>query len=151
MYIQDLQNKDSNYGITLAGDFNFPLRVVEWIKSDAGIFADAKEGTTDEKAAFQVLSDLAIDFNLEQLVDKNTRETNILDLVFSDCPEMFSECHSELIKPTTDHNLISFTMDTGLSSAIDPDQYKEQPEISKYNFKKVNHDRLAQVLASESR
>ena len=39
-YIEENQATGLNYNLTLAGDFNFPERVVKWIESDDGIYAD---------------------------------------------------------------------------------------------------------------
>ena len=109
-YLKVLQEVNPSSKIILAGDFNFPPRVVEWIKTDDGIFADTQEGVTDEKEGFKILYDLANAVNLEQLVDAPTRDNNILDLVFSNCAEHFSDCRIKSISPVSDHNLVSFSL-----------------------------------------
>ena len=48
------------------------------------MFPDVKPGNTEKKLGLPLLLDLVNDFNLEQLMDKSTREKNILDLVFTD-------------------------------------------------------------------
>ena len=53
-----MQTSKPNYFLTPAGDFNFPPRVVKWIKTTDGVLADSKEGNTDKKAAFQFLQDM---------------------------------------------------------------------------------------------
>ena len=131
----------------MAGDFNFPSRVVEWILSKDGIFPDIKGGVTDEKVAFQTLQELTTSFSLEQMVDQPTREKAILDLVYTDCPVAFSECSVQNIKPTSDHNLVKFDLGISALKANDT-QNNTTPiqEISKYNFRSANHEAMAQAL-----
>ena len=59
------------------------------------MFPDVKPGNTEKKLGLPLLLDLVNDFNLEQLMDKSTREKNILDLVFTDD----AECQSIVIAP----------------------------------------------------
>ena len=59
------------------------------------MFPDVKPGNTEKKLGLPLLLDLVNDFNLEQLMDKSTREKNILDLVFTDD----AECQSIVIVP----------------------------------------------------
>ena len=56
----------------MLGDFNFPSHVVDWVRSEEGIFPFAKDGVTDEKIGFGLMADMCEEFNLEQLVDKKT-------------------------------------------------------------------------------
>lgn len=59
------------------------------------MFPDVKPGNTEKKLGLPLLLDLVNDFNLEQLMDKSTREKNILDLVFTDN----AECQSIVVVP----------------------------------------------------
>ena len=59
------------------------------------MFPDVKPGNTEKKLGLPLLLDLVNDFNLEQLMDKSTREKNILDLVSTDD----AECQSIVIVP----------------------------------------------------
>ena len=83
---------------------------------------------------------------MEQLVDKPTRGTNILDLVFSTQPSLFSECNSEPIDAISDHNLISFGMTCNPTSDADYVCSADVPEISKFNLKDANRPKLQQAL-----
>lgn len=51
---------------------------------------DVKAGNREDKLALASRLDLVNNFNLEQLVDKSTREENILNLVFTEDSETFS-------------------------------------------------------------
>ena len=51
---------------------------------------DGKPGNREDKLALASQLDLVNNFNLEQLVDKSTREENILNLVFTEDSETFS-------------------------------------------------------------
>ena len=62
--------------IFMCGDFNLPI--IKWID-----YACISVGTLDMQAQAGKLKDLASMHFLEQLVHENTRQQNILDLVFS--------------------------------------------------------------------
>ena len=47
-----IEREKQEYKIVMAGDFNFPSHVVEWIDSEEGVFPFPKEGRTDEKVGF---------------------------------------------------------------------------------------------------
>ena len=105
-----VEREKKDYRVVMMGDFNFPAHIVEWIKSEEGVFPFPKDGKTEEKIGFSLLSDLCNEFRLEQLVDRNTREKAILDLVYTDAPELFGECRTSSVKPYSDHNLVSFNL-----------------------------------------
>ena len=145
-YTQQMKTSNPHYAFTLAGDFNFPPRVVKWTKTPDGVFADFKEGNTNEKAAFQILQDTVTDLNMEQLVDKPTRKKNTLDLVFSNQPSLFSECNCEPIDTISDHKLISFGMTVNAAMATEFSCPADLPEVSKINFKRANRLKLQRAL-----
>ena len=89
---------------------NFPPRIVNWISSDEGLFADCVEVESNEKQGFQLLMDLTNEYSLDQIVDKPTREreSNILDLVFTGNPTIFQPWSITEIRPISEHNLIKF-------------------------------------------
>ena len=49
-----MEKRENDFNVVVTGDFNFPERIVKWISSDEGIFADASEGIMSEKVAFQI-------------------------------------------------------------------------------------------------
>ena len=105
------------------------------------------DGNTDEKAAFQLLSELENDYHLGQLIDQPTRGTAVLDLVYSDAPESFSECKMKTLKPTSDHNLLTFELNKTTIKTNQPTETPDPlPEIHRLNFKSENKDALAQAL-----
>ena len=57
-FMTDLQYEHLGYDLILAGDLNFPTRIVKWVHSDSGIFADPKQGYSREKIAFQSFMDM---------------------------------------------------------------------------------------------
>ena len=78
-YLTNNLELNKNLDTILAGDFNFPPRIVNWVSSDEGLFADYIEGESDEKHGFQLLLDLTNEYSLDEIVNKPTRESNILD------------------------------------------------------------------------
>ena len=134
-----------HHNLILAGDLNFPPRIVLWVNSDSGIFADQKEGYSNEKIAFKMFMDMINNFNLEQLVDKPTRENALLDLVFSNCPMLLAQCSTKVVKPHSDHNLVNFVLNN-CTNRENNQEAAELPEISTFNFKEANHETFGRAL-----
>ena len=133
----------------LMGDLNFPPRVTAWYTSESGVFPNQKEGVTDEKLAFQLLIDLSNKYGLTQLIDKPTRGNNILYLLYTNNPSIFSICTSKSLKPITDHNMINFKVLSHNPNYDTEDQNNSNlSEIAKYNFKKANKDNIKEALTS---
>ena len=149
IYLTDNLELNKNMDTILAGDFNFPPRIVDWVPSDEGLFADYVEGESDEKQGFQLLLNLANDHSLDQIVDKPTRESNILDLVFTDNPTIFQSCTITEIRPISDHNLIKFDL-SKVSQNNSTTNAGPLPKggISDCNLNRANKDTLRQALAS---
>ena len=55
-YLETEFNKTKDQQLIIMGDFNFRPEVVEWVQSDHGLIADYKEGLTEEKRAFNMLT-----------------------------------------------------------------------------------------------
>ena len=147
-YLSDNAAKPNGLDIILTGDFNFPANIVEWIPSDNGLKPNRKSGTCDEKIAFGMLNDLANQFNMEQLVDRPTRGTATLDLVFSNIPELFSSCSTISLAKVSDHDLIHFSVENSNIHQLPSQNAANQPEITKFNFLRANVPRVTQSLES---
>ena len=133
--------------IILTGDFNFPERTVKWVTNDEGTVIPVREiGTNDEKKAYDKLASITDRYALEQLVNKNTRQLEILDLVFVSEPELYSPCRIISLAGVSDHDLIGFFIKG--ASSDDPPRNKtpNKPEISKMNFKRANLPEVKQNL-----
>ena len=86
--------------VLLTGDLNFPL--IDWqSESVCG-------GSADMRLSAAALLSLAGSFCLHQLIDTPTRNSNILDLFFTNDDDII---HGHVIKPTnlSDHNIIEIT------------------------------------------
>ena len=151
--------KENPMDIILSGDFNFPNDTVEWFTSEDGLLPLQNSGTNDTKAAFNALLDSATLFNLEQIVDKHTRNTidengnitggSILDLVFTNIPESFSTCSIIPLNKISDHDMVHFEIkNRGNNETINDSSISEKPEIAKYNFNRINEATFAQALES---
>ena len=146
-YLSQLRIDKPHFKIVLAGDFNFPREIVRWIRTDDGMIGDANPGNDQRKQAYAILSDLAIEFGLEQIVGTPTREDNILDLIYTDSPEIVTEPKVEILSPITDHNLV--TCDIHVKNPTDEkNQQREVPEIKQFDFKSRDKDRFAERLRS---
>ena len=96
-YLTELRANKPQYKVIFCGDFNFPEVIVRWVSTEDGLIADPIAGNDRRKLAFDILQELAIDFGIEQIVGKPTREKAILDLIYTDCPERISEPRVEVL------------------------------------------------------
>ena len=113
-YLQENSKKgEKQLDVTLMGDFNFPPGILKWEKSQQGLYPVVKPGKTDDqKEACRLLIDLVNEYSLFQIVDKPTRNNNILDLIFTDNPDAMSSIRTASMKPHSDHRLISTKITT---------------------------------------
>ena len=149
-YLSGLRETNPDYKIVLTGDFNFNSKIVKWIRTEEGLCPDASEGHTDLHRGFQLLSDLAIEFGLEQVVDKPTREREILDLVYTDTPEIVLGQSVEYLMPSSDHNLITLDLElghdpTGSAQGNEQDQYGT--EIKQFDWKLRDETAFSEALS----
>ena len=148
-YFNNNENAQRDSHIIFAGDFNFPKRIVEWKDSKRGVVANFTEGNDIQKIAFEKLLELTEDLQMEQIVNQPTRGRNILDLVFTSQPHTFSDCSTEVLKPLSDHRLVSFmfTNPTTVSEeAVNTDRRITEPEIATFNFRNADEEVLKKQL-----
>ena len=100
--------------IILMGDFNFPTRAMTWHRNEDGCLiptvgnhreADTMGGKRDRLQA-QQLVDIATKFSLQQEVYQPTHAIEILDLVFTNNPDMVSNITTEDWTDFTDHRVL---------------------------------------------
>jgi len=153
------QERDTPMDIILTGDFNFPNDTVEWVSSDDGLLADRKQGRTNTNAAFDFLLDTMTQFNLEQMVGKNTRNTkdangyvtggSILDLVLTNVPNLFSLCTVISLNKISDHDLVHFEVkENSVNANRRCDTPHNKPDITNFNFKRANEVVFADALCN---
>ena len=144
-YLSRLRIDKPHFKVILSGDFNFPKEVVRWIRTDDGIIGDASPGNDQRKQAYTILSDLAIEFGLEQIVGTPTREDSILDLIYTDSPEITTEPKVEILSPITDHYLVSCDVHVKNQTG-ELKSHREVPEIRQFDFKARDRDRFGERL-----
>ena len=154
-YIENREDTGFKKNITLCGDFNFPPKVVKWVVTDDCVFPDPLDGDTDQKAAFQLFQDLMDKFSLDQIVNKPTRTNhitdthNMLDLVLTDCSYEYNACTSVYYNDLSDHNLVSFKLDTlAVQSTSASEDSNTIPELLTYNIKAANKPAMHQALST---
>ena len=121
--------------IAICGDFNFPI--IDW--SDGGSMRGGAEYTRTQA---HNLMEWANDFFLEQKVLVNTRVNNILDLLFTNNGELFTEID---VRDTvlSDHRLI--IAGTILDWQLDSGEIVREPvvgESTKLSDLNFNHDSI---------
>ena len=110
--------------LVLGGDFNFPKSAVEWQRVD-GVLVPAvhehrEEGTRDgPKVRLQAakLMDMAHRHHMAQYVDKVTHGKEVLDLVFSNNPDLIHSINTETFPQLTDHSVITMTANYTLNKS----------------------------------
>ena len=130
----------------LLGDFNFPMDIVNWENTDDGVIPiPTNYRSSHVKEQFQNLLHLTDRFFLHQLVSEPTHDENTLDLIFTDAPHLF---HSPEIMDlgVSDHRLVRFNTDIGVTSSVSGDKKYDAPPISNFNFNRANVDALKQEL-----
>ena len=95
----NVDNKDRH--VIIAGDFNCPD--IDWDSLSV-------QNTAHDNDVQQSLIDLAIDFNLTQVHDQTTRESNLLDLVFTTNPSLVKSTNNA--PGVSDHDMIIDDSDT---------------------------------------
>ena len=129
----------------MMGDFNFPKKIVNWRESKLGLVADFNEGQDVQKKAFEQLLSLTEENQMEQIVNQPTRGKNVLDLIFTNMPQLFGECSTSIIKPQSDHDLVHFVMaNPNIFNFNNSEEHQPAPvpEIATYNV----HDADEEVL-----
>ena len=154
-YLLQNANKDHPLKIIMTGDFNFPPSLVEWIEEDNTAIAEYTEGSSGEKVILQEVLTTADDYGLHQIVTKATRKNNILDLVFTNEPSFFSNFSTTVIEPISDHNIVHFDFkpyikDAPNSSKPTPSSEKIESELSKYNFKGSDHNKIREEIGKKN-
>ena len=93
---QDVLNKirehtSQNDRIILMGDFNFNPSVVNWENTNGIMHPVAQSGSSPEKQGFVALNTLSEDYAMEQMISFPTRKNNILDLVYTNAPDLLGD------------------------------------------------------------
>ena len=117
-----------NCPIVLCGDFNAPN--VDW----------SAISPTSSSAVANTLCSLVADNFLTQAVYFPTRGNNILDLIFTNVPEVLSYVHLTDNINGTDHEAVSFIIS-------DPNASSHQHSRYLYYYKRADFDHLESVLS----
>ena len=120
--IQRVQQSNNGKHIILAGDFNCPD--IDWENSTV------KKGAADREVQ-QALLDLSIEHGLTQVHDQPTRDSNLLDLVFTNNPSLVKTSTS--VPGISDHAMIVTDID------ILPQFIRQKPRKF-FLFSKANWD-----------
>ena len=147
-YLQTNEDQHKEKHILLAGDFNFPPKIVTWKDSQLGLIPDFSGGQSEQMKAFEQLLEIVEENNMEQMVNQPTRGKNILDLIFTNQPHLFKECSTSNIKPQSDHNLINFKMSApkDFRTMKDPQPTIPTPQIATFNFKEADDTTFKEKL-----
>ena len=79
------------------------------------------------------IKDLCNKFRLERLVDRNTQENAVLDLVYTYAPELFGKCKTS-VKPYSDHNYHLSVQNHHLIGQLDGSEFKIFNNIAIIHF-----------------
>ena len=141
--------------IAVMGDLNFPRQSVVWSRSDGDdnsgdlvpMVAAHREGETvggkQDRLQAAKLCDLATRHSLLQQVDQPTHGVEILDLIFSNNPDLFSSVSVEAWPSFTDHKIVTAFTSFKLSS--DPQREEVHLLDCGRRLKKLNFNKAAWV------
>ena len=128
-----LTSLPSSLPIVLCGDFNLPN--INWCHP--GPFPSSN------CAAATLMCDLVNEYNLQQMVLEPTRESHILDLVFTNTAESLFDVSVVDNLPGTDHDAVVFATN----------YQKHKPSLQRrwtYNFKKADFVSFRELLSKVS-
>ena len=110
---QDFIEKEAKSKILLlVGDFNFPF--IEW--PSRKIYSREQEHRASEKIQAGMLLDWTEQHFLEQFITTATRKGNILDLVFSNTPDLISQYSTIVNSNLSDHNILKINLNVSNQS-----------------------------------
>ena len=71
-----------------------------------------------------------------------------MDLVFTNKPQLFSDCSTEVLRPMSDHKLVNFSLtnSTNVSGEDAGAEAVKVPEIATFNFRNANQEELKEKL-----
>ena len=137
----DITTRSKHHDIYITGDFNLP--VIDWLSHTTDHSQGIQRGT---EPAQRLLDFRGTNF-LTQVVTKPTRESNILDLVLTNCPQYVTEVKCE-DTPLSDHDIVTVTTGfdwrptrQGQGAALPEDPFSFR-SINHYegDFEKMNED-----------
>ena len=136
-YINNQIEENEQFEITILGDFNFPN--ISWV--DRSISPSTVVKTSSAESFLQFLDS----HFLSQIVDKPTRENNILDLIITNSQNILQDVRSDKTI-LSDHNIVevAVTPNHCLSYINQSPIVKPPPQgfralsLSQANFKKIN-------------
>lgn len=129
----ELATNDKEKQMIIAGDFNCPD--IDW--QSLSLRSNAQD-----KEVQQAILDLSIDFNLTQVIDKPTREKNILDLLFTNNPSLIKSTANA--PGISDHDIVVADSDTK------PYYSKKKPRRC-FLFSKANWELLSTNISDISK
>ena len=122
-------NSPEHYQIIVTGDLNFPD--ISWED------LSAENCLSENRGSAQYLLSFMSRFLLTQYVNIATRESNVLDLLITNDPNLVQHCSSEGTI-MSDHNCISIMSSDFLSSKNPQSCHENKDEL---NFQKLNYHR----------
>jgi len=117
----------TKFPIVLCGDFNVPN--IDW-----------SIGFPTSCSASTILCEMVRDNHLCQMVYCPTRQYNILDLVFTNSPDIVTNVHTSDNLPLTDHDAVEFCLSVSIPSQLPCRRVL-------YNYKKADLSGLLETLS----
>ena len=116
------------------GDFNFPN--ISWPSGEIYSSKQSeREKKSDENKQAELLLEFATANFLEQIIDTPTRGKNILDLVFSNNPQLINFYNIIINKKLSDHN----TVEANLNFSYNQEN-KDEKAVNPYSTKLFEYD-----------
>ena len=153
-FIESNLSKTHSTHTIITGDFNFPKEIVTWLDSQDGLIpVPTRYISDDRKLQLLNLLELVDRHFLHQIVSLPTRSkttTNILDLIFTNSPELFHSPQTTDMSGTSDHDLISFNTDFVVDVPQDHTVNHSRTGLAAYNFRRANSEELTRALTEKN-
>ena len=120
--------------VLMIGDFNF--RHLKWYEVENTIIHNLESGSKrDTQKQVNAMLELTDNFFMNQLITEPTRGNNILDLMFTNSEDMFSNIKvTKCSKKLSDHNLISGAINCESTSPNPPQNNRKNVKLAEFSF-----------------
>ena len=154
--------------VTVMGDLNYNSRDMVWIEEDSGDLRaevkpwrdlDSQEHFQERRQASEFVH-LMQYHNFVQVVNIPTREEEVLDLIFTNDPDLIHTVESESYHRVSDHNLVTATVNyyykqtqhnTGLGSKPQDEVLTPSERFQQLNFHEADWNKINRELTEEIR
>ena len=130
--------------VLILGDFNFPF--LKWHEIDDTVIHQMKSGgTRDEQKQSNSLLELTDHFLMSQVITEPTRGSNIIDLIYTNNPDIISNVNVEKTSNhLSDHNIVTADINLNAPAAQSKTDNRKNVKLAEFNLwsDKINWEEM---------